>query len=235
MKIRHRGFETKSVADEVEHKALTFDVKALSADGEFEGYAAYFGNVDTYGDVVAPGAFARTLKAKGASGIKLLVDHDSTKRVGILLEAGEDARGLKVKGKIVAEKQIGAETLIDLRTGMLDSMSIGYRTVSDRVDRKTGVRTIEEVDLFEVSFVPFPANPKARVTAVKSDVVDLRDRLAAGDRLTEREMERLFKSCLDLSNAEAERAVRVNVKAGRGDPGIKQPIADFARRLMSDA
>jgi len=204
-----------------------FETKAIAEDGSFEGYASTFGNVDRGGDIVAPGAFAKTLAVKGPRGVKMLLAHDPEKRVGVWTDLREDAKGLKVAGRIVTDLTIGRETLIELRAGMLDAMSIGYRTVKDRVDVKQGIRTLEELDLFEISLTPFPMNPKAVVTKVKTEFIELRDRLAAGDRLTEREMEALFKSnvALGLTNAQAERAVRLNVKAGRGAPGAEDDEA----------
>lgn len=208
-----------------------FETKAISEEGGFEGYAAVFGNVDLGGDVIAPGAFAKAIAAKGARGIKMLLGHDPEKRIGIWTDLREDAKGLKVTGQIVTDLTLGRETLIELRAGMLDAMSIGYRTVKDRIDAKKGIRTLEEIDLFEISLTPFPMNPKAVVTKVKTEFAELRDRLAAGDRLTEREMEALFKSDvpLGLTNAQAERAVRLNVKAGRGAPGAED---DEARAFL---
>lgn len=208
----------------IEKLDFAFETKTVSQDGEFEGYASTFGNVDLGGDIVAPGAFATTLAKRGPRGVKMLLAHDMNKRVGVWTDLREDGKGLKVKGHIVTDLTLGRETLIELRNDMLSAMSIGYRTVKDRVDVKKGVRTLDELDLFEISLVPFPMNPKAVVTAVKTADIELRDRLAAGDRLTEREWDALFKSevPLRLSNAQAERAVRVNLKAGRGAPDANE-------------
>jgi len=55
-----------------------------------------------------------------------------------------------------------------MRAGALDGLSIGYRTVRGRTDAKTGIRSLIEVDLWEISVVTFPLLPDARVEAVKS-------------------------------------------------------------------
>ncbi|SDB31539.1 phage prohead protease, HK97 family [Bauldia litoralis] len=52
--------------------------------------------------------------------------------------------------------------------GALDGLSIGYRTVRGRTDAKTGIRSLIEVDLWEISVVTFPMLPEARIEAVKS-------------------------------------------------------------------
>ena len=59
----------------MEHKATTVEIKT-AADGTFEGYAAVFGNVDSYGDIIQPGAFTKTIQER-RSQIKILWNHDS--------------------------------------------------------------------------------------------------------------------------------------------------------------
>ena len=50
-----------------------------------------------------------------------------------------------------------------MRAGAIDGLSIGFRTVRGRTDAKSGVRSLIEVDLWEVSVVTFPMLPAARV------------------------------------------------------------------------
>lgn len=140
----------------------------VAEDGEFSGYAAWFNNVDLGGDVISPGAFAKSLKARPAGKIKLLRNHNMDEPIGVLTDAIEDAKGLKVRGRVTSETVKGKETLALMRMGSLDAMSIGFRTVRDRYDRKANARIIEELDLWEASIVSLPMNPKAIVTAVKS-------------------------------------------------------------------
>jgi len=40
---------------------VPLDLKAVSDDGAIEGYGSVFGNVDSYGEVVEPGAFTQSL------------------------------------------------------------------------------------------------------------------------------------------------------------------------------
>jgi hypothetical protein len=46
-------------------------------------------------------------------------------------------------------------------------MSIGYRTVVSTRDEKTGIRSLKDVELWEISLVTFPMGPGARVSATK--------------------------------------------------------------------
>ena len=55
----------------------------IGADGTVEGYASLFGVVDQARDMVMPGAFRETLKARGPRRIPMLFQHDPSEPVGI--------------------------------------------------------------------------------------------------------------------------------------------------------
>ncbi|HQS18786.1 HK97 family phage prohead protease [Reyranella sp.] len=147
---------------------LELDVKAVTAEGEFEGYASIFGNEDYGRDIMVAGAFTKSLARRPAGKVKLLRQHYTDEPIGIWTDLVEDSRGLKGRGKLILDTVKGRETHALMRAGALDGLSIGFRTLKDRFDRQKGVRFIEEVDLVEISVVTFPANPKAVVSAVKS-------------------------------------------------------------------
>lgn len=151
---------------------FAFDLKAVAESGVFEGYASTFGNRDQGGDIMEPGAFTKSLKARGARGVKMLADHDPTKRIGVWMEMEEDRKGLFVKGQLLIEKSIGSDAHIDLKSGALSGLSIGGRAVLTSQDGAKRARLIKEWDLYEVSLVTFPMNEKATVTAVK-DLSDM--------------------------------------------------------------
>jgi HK97 family phage prohead protease len=140
---------------------------AVEADGTFAGYASLFGKPDLGRDVVMPGAFAESLRRRGAGGIRMLWQHDPNQPIGTWLEVREDARGLYVKGRLAPGVARAREVLSLIRAGALDGLSIGYRTVRARKDAASGTRRLIEVDLFEVSVVTFPMLPGARVESVK--------------------------------------------------------------------
>lgn len=148
--------------------AFDLDLKALTEQGEFEGYASTFGNVDRGGDIVMPGCFAESLQKRPAGKVKMLLHHDTRRICGTWAEMVEDGKGLKVKGKLLLTTQDGKETYELMRAGALDAMSIGYRTLTDEIDRTTGVRKILKADLMEVSLVTFPMNERCTVGAVKN-------------------------------------------------------------------
>lgn len=141
----------------------------------FEGYASTFGNVDSDDDVIAAGAFRKTLEFRKP---KVLGHHDVRMPVGVHMEAKEDNNGLKVKGKIPKDGGNTPFIVPYLRDGVIDSLSIGFRIARDadgkyRYDIVDGVRIIKEVDLYEYSFVVFPANELATVSLTRRST-DLR-------------------------------------------------------------
>lgn len=158
----------------MEHKQLRViaEIKATS-EGLIEGYGSVFGNVDHTDDIVLPGAFSRTLDDAKASGRMpaMLWQHNQDEPIGVWTEMREDKRGLIVKGQLAVGTQRGREALELIKMGALSGLSIGYATVKSAYDEQTGVRSLMDVDLWEVSPVTFPANEAARITAAKSAAI----------------------------------------------------------------
>lgn len=150
-----------------EQKFVDLVLDAVEADGVFSGYASLFGRVDLGKDLVEKGAFAASLKARGAGGIRMLFQHDPAEPIGVWTEIREDQRGLFVRGKLSKEVARAREILSLMRGGALDGLSIGFRAVKARSDPRSGVRRILEADLWEISVVTFPMLPGARVETVK--------------------------------------------------------------------
>ncbi len=154
-------------ADQLEIKLAQADVRTVGDDGVIEGYASVFGNADSGGDSVAPGAFRNSLMSRPADQVRMLWQHDPNEPIGVWEHIAEDARGLLVRGQILGDVARGREVLSLLRAGAIDGLSIGFRTVRARMDERTGIRTLLEIDLWEISVVTFPMNEAARVADVK--------------------------------------------------------------------
>jgi len=146
------------------HPALETKFAPFTTDvtdaGKIEGYAAIFGQPDRGGDIIAPGAFRSSLANRSAS-VKLLWQHDPAQPIGLWDEISEDARGLRVSGRLLTGIRRGAEAAELLAVGALDGLSIGYRAV--KADRSGPHRHLTEIDLWEISLVTFPMNAGARV------------------------------------------------------------------------
>lgn len=145
-----------------------FELKRVAETGEFEGYASVFDEVDQGRDVIIRGAFLRSLKDRGAGGIKLLWQHDPAEPIGVIEEIAEDWRGLYVKGRLLMDVARAREAYTLMRAGALDGLSIGFHTIKAETDDFTGVRRLMDVDLWEISLVTFPMQAAARITAFKA-------------------------------------------------------------------
>jgi len=207
----------------IHHKAApVFHIKALSENGEIEGYGSTFGGEpDRDGDIVERGAFAGSLTEHSAKGTmpKMFWQHKASEVIGKWIDAEEDDFGLKLRGQLNMEVQRGREAYALLKNKDIDGLSIGYRIIRYEPDTETGIWYLKELELYEVSVVSIGANEIATIDSVKSakQAHEITERLKAGDRLTEPEFETLLKGSLGLSNSQAERAVRIHLK-GPGEP-----------------
>ncbi|MGE3150783.1 MAG: HK97 family phage prohead protease [Pseudorhodoplanes sp.] len=139
----------------------------IAPDGTVEGYASLFGEIDQARDMVMAGAFRQTLTLRGVRRIPMLFQHDPAEPIGIWQELVEDSRGLYARGRLIPDVQRGREVLALVKAGAIDGLSIGFKTVQGRVDPKTRIRRLTQVDLWEISIVTFPLLTGARVRAVK--------------------------------------------------------------------
>jgi HK97 family phage prohead protease len=78
-----------------------------------------------------------------------------------------DRRGLRVTGRLNLAVARAREVLALMRERAVDGLSIGFKAGRSAIDRKTGIRRLYAVDLWEISVVTFPMLPQARITAVK--------------------------------------------------------------------
>ncbi len=140
------------------------------------GYAALFNNeIELFPGLrerIAPGAFARSLKEK--ADVRALVDHESSLILGRTkagtLDLVENRKGLKV-AITPPDTQVAQDLVTNIRAGNVDQMSFGFivrkESLANSKDGSTVTRTLEDVDLVDVSVVTFPAYSDTSV-AVRS-------------------------------------------------------------------
>lgn len=159
-----------TAAGRPEVRTFALAIKASGDDGTVEGYGSVFGVRDAYADVIANGAFAASLAAHKAAGTMpaMLWQHDPSEPIGVWSDMVEDEKGLRIKGRLALDTVRGKEAHALLKMGALNGLSIGFVSKEWMYDRETDVRTLTQIDLWEVSLVTFPANDKARITGVKA-------------------------------------------------------------------
>ena len=176
---------------------------SIHEDGTFEGYGSVFDVLDTYGDIVRPGAYAASLARHKADGTrpKLLWQHLQEEPIGIWDEMVEDDVGLFCKGRLLLDIPRAREAHLLMKAGAIDGLSIGFQAVAAEFVAADGagyrdmlpitsvsggqVRAVTEIDLWEVSIVTFASNPVSQVTAVRRSLVgaaDSRPAKTQGDR-----------------------------------------------------
>ncbi len=124
------------------------------------GYASLFGHEDLGGDIVERGAFAESLSRRRS--VPMLYQHEAGEPVGRWTRIIEDRRGLWVEGEILALSPRGRTASDLVARGVLDGLSIGFRTRGFTPRRPRG-RRLTSIDLWEVSIVTFPMLPQARL------------------------------------------------------------------------
>jgi HK97 family phage prohead protease len=140
------------------------------------GYAALFDSDADIGgywiERIAPGAFTATI----GGDVRALVDHDSGRVIGRTtagtLRLAQDAKGLAVEIEL-PDTSDGRDMAVQLELGNLTGMSFGFVVTKQSWDETISppVRTIQAVELHEVSIVAFPAYEATEVALRSSDAV----------------------------------------------------------------
>lgn len=170
----------KSISLELD-KLLVSEPEEKDSSWIVEGYASTY-DIDTGNDLIAKGAFTKTLNDRfynvKKSKIKVLWQHNPELIIGKFLDIREEENGLYVKIELFNDPSIpeAARAYALLKHGQIDSFSIGYKekeAVPYEFAEGKAVNLIKELTLYEVSLVTFPMNEKAEVTEVKKENMEM--------------------------------------------------------------
>lgn len=197
--------------------------------GRFRGYGSTFGNVDLGKDICVKGCFARSLGEHKADGTMpaMYWMHNPNEPVGDWLEMGEDVKGLYNEGQIWtgdSETECSRKAANVLRGTGPKGLSIGYKTKKSSFCPKSGVRSLEDVDIKEVSIVGYGMNPKAVVTHIKSLFQD-------GEVPTVRDVEDLLRDA-GFSAGQAKAFISNGWKGVERDADNQKSMADEISELL---
>lgn len=152
----------------MENKSLALQEVEVKGEGThlyLEGYAAVYGNIDSYRDIIQAGAFDAFLASEDAKRVKFCYNHDTHDVIGVVESLYSDEKGLKFKAKL-SNTTRGKDVGELIQDGALSEFSIGYR-VEDATYREDGVRLLTKLFLYEFSVVSRAANPEATLTATE--------------------------------------------------------------------
>lgn len=183
--------ERKSAIASAERFEMSTEIRAMdSGDGELRiaGYAAQFNKEATglsFREMIAPGAFKRTLQS--GEPVYLLVNHDTNgiplaSTAGGTLSLTEDEIGLRMEADLDPANPKAQELFSAISRGDIAKMSFAFTVAKDGSTRQDGLRTLNDVNLFEVSAVTWPAyNDTAlglrTVEDAETEALELRRRL----------------------------------------------------------
>lgn len=154
----------------MEYKGFNTGLKDVDvSNGIVCGYFANFSSKDSDGDLITPGAFAKTISENGPEGtglIKFLLDHKRDQAIGKLTELKEDTIGLYYEAK-AGRHTAGRDFLLMCEDGIINQHSFGFRTVKEQ--QKSDGNYISEVQMFEGSAIQFlGANRNTPLVGIKS-------------------------------------------------------------------
>lgn len=153
----------------------SFDLKSDEDSGKISGYFSTYDRIpDSYGDVVAKGAFTETIQKRKESGhpFPLCWNHDLNQIIGAVYP--DDIQDTEKGPLMIAsffDTPLAQEKRAIVKSGVVYQFSFAYDILdAGPVELEDGTKANElrKLDLFEVSIVPIPANQLAVMTDVKA-------------------------------------------------------------------
>lgn len=188
----------------------SLELKFAGENMRFSGYASVFNGVDSYGDTILHGAYAKTL-AQREREVKMRWNHYGPV-IGKWLRMIEDEKGLYVEGELTPGHSKAVDVYASLKHGAIDGLSIGYYPV--QIEQKgDGTRLLKEINLIEISVVEEPADTNARIGDIKS---------ALNAAASLKEIEALLREAGGFSRADATALVSRVKSLALGDRDAEQ-------------
>ncbi len=158
-----KDFLRKIAEQDISEKSLE-SVLSDTDERIIEGWASTDA-LDRYNEITDPQAFKKTLKTFMKNPVLYLVHETWKLPVGLILKATIKEHGLWVKAMI---SQAEDAAWVKVKERILKTFSFGYKLLKYDKDEKTGILTIRDLELYEISIVGIPANPEAMIELVKS-------------------------------------------------------------------
>lgn len=155
--------------------AASLEVKEAAEGSEgklhIKAYILAFGNVDSWGDIIEPGACDDFLKSENAQRMKLCYQHDLGEVIGVITDKGVDEKGMWIEADVL-DTRTGADVQKLLKAGAVNEFSIGY--IADRweIEERQGqepIRHLKAITIWEASPVTRAANPLAVLVDAKGE------------------------------------------------------------------
>lgn len=215
------GLEQKQIAARLE-------VKGESEGGilHIKAYGLAFGNIDSYGDIIMPGACDAFLASDKADRMALCYQHDFSTVIGKITDKGVDDYGMWIEADILPTTA-GKDAAILLKSGAVKEFSISYRADKYHYENREGynyeIRIIDALTVYEVSPVTVAANPSAVLVSAKNrDMNNHNQTSSNNNEMTPEEIKAMRES---IEKAAAEKAA-AEVKAVQDKLDAAQKVID---------
>lgn len=163
----------------IAQSSLTAEDNDLIVEGlvnKTESWSHMLGQKKRFREKISKGAFTRAIES--APRIDFLAEHDSSKILSTTdndsLQIWEDAEGLKIRAKI-CPTTYGEDIYKLMKHKIVNHMSFGFRVIADKWKKLTDgtfERTVDSLELIEVSAVRNPAYPQSAIAARGMELIE---------------------------------------------------------------
>lgn len=167
--------------DSLVSDSLRLQIKDVDGKkGIVTGYFSDFNSIDSDGDIIKPGAFQKSISQNGPQSgkprIKHLLNHDSSKPLGVLEVLKEDTKGLYYESRL-GTHSLGVDFIKMVDSGLITEHSIGFQTVKynqlkpwNEWKQGEAARELSELKLYEgSSLTAWGANMNTPLTGLKTE------------------------------------------------------------------
>ena len=213
--------EDKGNINEIQYKSglACIEQKEAGEDGvlHIKAYALAFGNVDSWGDIIAPGACDKFLASEEFKRMALCYQHNISEVVGVITGAGVDEKGMWIEADVLPTTT-GKDVQTLIKAGAIKEFSIGYYANEYHFEKVDGyaydIRVLDAITIMEVSPVTRAANPQAvlldaknegaeQTAEVKDEVQEDAPEIKEENHLNSENMENMeMKQALETAQAE---------------------------------
>ena len=170
------NMKDKENMNEIQYKAhaASIERKEAGEDGSLhiKAYALAFGNVDSWGDIIAPGACDKFLASEDFKRMALCYQHNISEVVGVITDAGVDEKGMWIEADVLPTTT-GKDVQTLIKAGAIKEFSIGYYATEYHFEKVDGyaydIRVLDAITIVEVSPVTRAANPQAVLLDAKNE------------------------------------------------------------------
>lgn len=208
----------------MEHLYKSFEIKADEA-GKITGYFSTYDRIpDSDGDIIAPGAFTDTVKAREESGhpFPLCWNHDLDQIIGTVDSIEDTEKGPLMTASFF-NTQLAQEKREIVKSGCVYQFSFAYGVQEAGpvvLEDSVKANELRKLDLFEISIVPIPANQRAVMTEIKSEEPEVK----AGRRNSKKDAD-VINQIITLAQSLLDNEAEEVVEPEEGEDEVKANTA----------